>query len=157
MANSALNKSNYKARKTGSLLAGQLRFVTGEHCTGPTCRGSKVKYLKNGQKYVFVWANFWQCFGWLISSPNYTGHLLPLGPKLLHYITLLFRIHFPDYVIIFYITELVLKLFPRLYNFCCCFKVYHVDIGLHYIIVFEIIPWLCNLSLHYRIGFELIM
>ena len=29
------------------------------------------------------------------------------GPKLLHYITLLFRIIIPDYVIIFYITESV--------------------------------------------------
>ena len=36
---------------------------------------------------------------------------LPLGPKLLHYITLLFRINFPDYVIIFYITELVSNYF----------------------------------------------
>ena len=34
-----------------------------------------------------------------------------LGPKLLHYITLLFRINLPDYVIIFYITELVLNYF----------------------------------------------
>ena len=32
---------------------------------------------------------------------------LPLGPKLLHYITLLFRIEFPDYVITLYITDLV--------------------------------------------------
>ena len=30
-----------------------------------------------------------------------------LGPKVLHYITLLFRIDFPDYVIILYITDLV--------------------------------------------------
>ena len=36
---------------------------------------------------------------------------VPLGPKLLHYITLLFRIHFPDYVIIFYNTELVSNCF----------------------------------------------
>ena len=39
------------------------------------------------------------CFG-----PNKE---IPLGPKLLHYITLLFRINFPDYVTILYITELV--------------------------------------------------
>ena len=32
---------------------------------------------------------------------------LPLEPNLLHYITFLFRIHFSDYVIIAYITELV--------------------------------------------------
>ena len=36
---------------------------------------------------------------------------LPLGPKLLHYITLFFQINFPDYVIIFYITELVSSYF----------------------------------------------
>ena len=40
-----------------------------------------------------------------------TTMIIPLGPKLLHYITLLFRINFPDYVIIFYITELVLNYF----------------------------------------------
>ena len=34
-----------------------------------------------------------------------------LGPKLLHYITLLFRNNIPDYVIIFYVTELVLNSF----------------------------------------------
>ena len=34
---------------------------------------------------------------------------IPLGPKLLHYIMLLFRIDFTDYVIVFYITELVLN------------------------------------------------
>ena len=39
------------------------------------------------------------------------GGGVPLGPKLLHYITLLFRIIFPDYVIIFYITELVSNYF----------------------------------------------
>ena len=46
-------------------------------------------------------------------SPKITRHpfVIPLGPKLLHYIALLFRIHFPDYVIIFYITELVSKYF----------------------------------------------
>ena len=36
---------------------------------------------------------------------------LPLGPKLLHYITLFFRINFPDYVIFVYITELVSNYF----------------------------------------------
>ena len=46
-------------------------------------------------------------------EPKFVQNLsqLPLGPKLLHYITLLFRINFPDYVIIFYITELVLNSF----------------------------------------------
>ena len=32
---------------------------------------------------------------------------VPLGPKLVHYVTLLFRNNFPDYVVIYYITELV--------------------------------------------------
>ena len=32
-----------------------------------------------------------------------------------------------------------------------------MDIGLHYIIVFELTYRLCNISLHYRIGFKLIM
>ena len=36
---------------------------------------------------------------------------VPLGPKLLHYIMLLFRINFLDYVIILYITELVSNYF----------------------------------------------
>ena len=36
---------------------------------------------------------------------------MPLGPRLLHYITLLFQSSFPDYVIFLYITELVSKYF----------------------------------------------
>ena len=36
---------------------------------------------------------------------------IPLGPKSLHYITLLFRINFPNYVIILYIAELVSNYF----------------------------------------------
>ena len=36
---------------------------------------------------------------------------LPLGPKLSHYITLLFRINFPGHVITFYIAELVSNCF----------------------------------------------
>ena len=36
---------------------------------------------------------------------------IPLRPKLLHYITLLFRINFPDYVRLFYFTELVSNYF----------------------------------------------
>ena len=75
-----------------------------------------------------------------------------LGPKLLHYITLLFRINFPNYVIIVY--RIGFELFPWLYNFLCCFKAHCVDIGLHYMIVFELTYRLCNLFLHYRIGFE---
>ena len=86
----------------------------------------------------------------------YQGEL-PLGPKLLHYITLLFRINFLDYVILFYITELVSKYFLGYVISCVVFKVNHMDIGLHYIIAFELIYRLCNLFLHYRIGFELIM
>ena len=45
------------------------------------------------------------------SAPNVLQYKIPLGPKLLHYITLLFRINFPDYVIIFYIAELVSNYF----------------------------------------------
>ena len=43
---------------------------------------------------------------------------IPLGPKLLHYIALLFRINFPDYVIILYMTELVSNYFLG-YVICC--------------------------------------
>ena len=42
---------------------------------------------------------------------NNCGRMVPLGPKLLHYITLLFRIKFPDYEIIVYIAELVSNYF----------------------------------------------
>ena len=42
-------------------------------------------------------------------------------------------------------------------NFLRCCNVYHVDIRLHYILVFDLIRRLCNLSLHYRTGFELTM
>ena len=43
---------------------------------------------------------------------------VPLGPKCLYYITLVFRINFPDYVIILYITELVSNYFLG-YVICC--------------------------------------
>ena len=46
------------------------------------------------------------------------SHNLLSGPKLLHYITLLFRIHFPDYVIILYITEQFSNYFLG-YVICC--------------------------------------
>ena len=54
------------------------------------------------------------------NSTKFLAELLPLGPQLLHYITLLFRINFPDYVIILYITELVLNYFLG-YSVICCF------------------------------------
>ena len=38
----------------------------------------------------------------------------PKCPPRLHYITLLFRIKFPDYVIILYIIKIGFDLFPRL-------------------------------------------
>ena len=71
---------------------------------------------------------------------------LPLGPKSLHYITLLFRINFPDYVIIFCTLQKIgFELFPLLCNLLRCYRAYHGGIGLHYIIVFELIYRLCNL------------
>ena len=79
-----------------------------------------------------------------------------LGPKLLHYITLVFRINFPDYLI-FFTLQYWFRIIFQLSNVFCCCKAYHVGIRLHYRIVFELIYRLCNSFLHYRIGFELIM
>ena len=39
----------------------------------------------------------------------------------------------------------------------CVVAKHTVDIRLHYIIASELVYWICNLSLHYRIGFELIV
>ena len=48
---------------------------------------------------------------------------LPLGPKWLHYITLFFfRIHFPSYTIILYITELASNSFPGYVMSCVIAK-----------------------------------
>ena len=46
----------------------------------------------------------------------------PLGPKLLHYITLLSRITLPDHVVILYIAELVLNYFLRYVISCAVAK-----------------------------------
>ena len=62
---------------------------------------------------------------------------IALGPKLLHYITFYFRINIPDHIITFLHHRIGFELFPRLCNLFCCFNVYHVDIGLHYILAFE--------------------
>ena len=94
-------------------------------------------------------------FDWR-SESIFRGSTLPLGPKLLHYTTLLFRTNFPHSVIMLYITELVSN-FSSAMNFLCCCKAYHVDIGKHLHNFFELIYRLCNLFLHDRIGFELIM
>ena len=40
--------------------------------------------------------------------------------------------------IILYITEFCFELFPRLCNLLRCCKAYHVDIGIHYILVWEL-------------------
>ena len=40
-------------------------------------------------------------------------------------------------------------------NVLCCCKAYHVDIKLHYSIIFELIYRLIKSILHYRIGFKL--
>ena len=78
--------------------------------------------------------------------------------KLLHYIALLFRINFPDYVIMFYLhCRIGFELFPWLCLFLHYCKAYHVDIGLHYIIVFKLICQFSHLFLLYRIGFKLIL
>ena len=61
----------------------------------------------------------------------YFGPSIPLGPKLLHYITLLLRINFPDYVIILYITELVSNYF--LGYVICCVVTKHTMWALDYI------------------------
>ena len=52
----------------------------------------------------------------------------------------------------FYITELVLNCF--LGYVIACVVAQHIMCGLHYIIVFELFYRVCNLALHYRIGFE---
>ena len=36
------------------------------------------------------------------------------------------------------------EIFPRLCNFLRCCRGFHVDIRLHYVIVFEFICWLCH-------------
>ena len=54
---------------------------------------------------------------------------LPLGPKLLHYITLLFWIDFPDSAIKLY--RIGFEWFLRLCNFLRCCQAYYVDIRLH--------------------------
>ena len=71
-----------------------------------------------------------------IADTNFTDTRIFLT-KLLHYITLLFRINFPDCVIFFLHYRIGFELFPRSCNFWCCFEVYHVDIGLHYIKLFS--------------------
>ena len=47
---------------------------------------------------------------------------IPLGPKLLHYITLCFRINLPDHVINVYIAELVSTYFPSYVLSCVVAK-----------------------------------
>ena len=48
--------------------------------------------------------------------------LEPLGPKLLHYITLFFSINFPDYVVSVYIAELVSNYFSSYVMSCVVAK-----------------------------------
>ena len=53
-----------------------------------------------------------------------------------------------------YIIESGKNYLPSYVMSCVSCKAYHVDIGLHYISVFELIR---NITLHFRIGFELIL
>ena len=64
------------------------------------------------------------------TGQNYTvgTKIIALGAKLLHYITLLFRINFPKYVVHFF--RIGFELFPRLCNLLRCYEAYHVGIGL---------------------------
>ena len=55
---------------------------------------------------------------------------VPWVPKVLHYITLLFRINFPDYAIFLHY-RIGFKLFPPSCNLLR-YKAYHVVSGLHY-------------------------
>ena len=52
---------------------------------------------------------------------------LPLGPKLWHYMTLLFRINFSDYAISLH-DRVYFELVPQLCKFLRCCKAYLVDI-----------------------------
>ena len=73
--------------------------------------------------------------------PDYTSikikyPQIPWGPKLLHYITLLFRIHLPEHVIILHY-RIGFELFPQLCSLLRWCKAYHVGSGLQCMIVFE--------------------
>ena len=98
------------------------------------------------------WGNFLEvCFSTLGTSQKLLKksalQCIPLGPKLLHQITLLLKIDFPDYVYKFY--RLGFALVHRLCNFLRCCIAHHVDIGLRYIIVSEFLSLLCTLFLHH--------
>ena len=80
---------------------------------------------------------------------------MPLGPKLLHYITSLFRINFTDNVIFFALQNWfrnlssVMQLLALLQSIPCGHR-----ITSH---CFKLIDRICNLCLYYRIGFKLMM
>ena len=84
-------------------------------------------------------------FVWRSPGGKTINKSLTMGPKLFHYITLLFRMSFSDYVLILCIAELVLNYFLGYVIFLRCCKAYQVDIGLHHILVFELIYRTCNL------------
>ena len=86
------------------------------------------------------------CFSSLKTETWMTGYYW--GQKFLHYITLFKNIRLCN---IFHYTT-GFEFFPQFCNALCCCRVHHVDMGLHYMIVFKLIYWLCNLFLHYRIG-----
>ena len=68
------------------------------------------------------------------------------GPQAseLHYITFLFRINGPDLRGNFLHCRVGFELSSHLCNFMRCCRAHHVDIGLHYMVVFELIYRLCH-------------
>ena len=102
------------------------------------------KYYMQDSRTPRLLEHFWvPILGASCSNKLFVGTVrpshLPLGPKLLHYITLLFRINFPRLCNNSLHCRIGFELFPRLCNLLCCYKAYHVGIGLHYIIVFKLI------------------
>ena len=77
---------------------------------------------------------------------------VPLGQN--YYITYVFLNSFPQLCNNFLHYRIGLELFSQLCIVVCWCQAYHADIGLHVIIVFQLICRLCNISLYYRIGFE---
>ena len=74
---------------------------------------------------------------------------ITIGAKIITLHNFIFQINSSNYVICFLHRRIGFELFPRLCNFLCCCKAYHVDMRLY------LIHQLSNLFLHYRIGFEL--
>ena len=126
--------------------------------------GTFPNFLQKVPAVLGVWPTFGKPF-WQLGMNHVMSRLepmaqkaLPLGPKVLLYITLFFvRINFsPGYVILLH-CRLGSDLSSQLCNVLCCCKAYHADIRLHCITVFSFICQLCDLFLRYKIGFKLSM